>query len=114
MNDVSEMRRGPRTSGSWKLGILLLFIGLLSFFTLAKNSYNLPQSSPIRRVASASKMCVGRVVSVPSPIAACRTAITSDRRDASTGTFTLTAAKPRFPSAAWLRHPSLRSPPSSL
>ena len=114
MNDVSEMRRGPRTSGSWKFGILLLFIGLLSFFTLAKNSYNLPQSSPIRRVASASKMCAGRSTVARSPIAARASEPTFASHDVRTEKFTRKAIEPRVQPAAWLDHPSLRSPPSSL
>jgi hypothetical protein len=114
MNDVREMRRGPRTSGSWKLSILLLFIGLISFLTLAKNSYNLPQSNPVRRLASASKLCAGRFVSVPSPIAASQGATISDGHDARSEGFVLTALEPPVRSAASLSHPALRSPPSSL
>src|SRR5215472_3840641 len=114
MNDVGEMRRGQRTSGPWKLGILLVFVGLVSFLTLAKNSYNLPKSNPVRHLAGASKMCAGRFASVPGPIAACRSAITFARPYASAGRHTLAAIEPQIPSASWLDHPSLRSPPTSL
>ncbi|HXJ96578.1 MAG TPA: hypothetical protein VMT20_27380 [Terriglobia bacterium] len=108
------MRRGPRTSGSWKFGVLLLFVGLLSFFTLAKNSYNLPKSSPIRRVASASKMCVGRSMVAMSPFAARVSEPTFARYDVRTERFTRKPIEPPVEPAAWLEYPSLRSPPSSL
>jgi hypothetical protein len=114
MNDANEMRGRERGAGSRKLSILLLFIGLVSFLTLAKNSSNLPQSNPVRHLASASKMYAARSATVPNPLAAYKSAITCEKRNVRTERLTLGEMEFHLPSASWLDHPSLRSPPSYL
>jgi hypothetical protein len=66
---LQSERTRARNACLWKLSILLLLAGLVSVSALAKNSFEMPRSSPSHWVSQACKMREGSRVAAAHPVA---------------------------------------------
>ena len=102
-----------RNAGSWRLGILLLLVSLLSVAALAKRSFALPRSSPAHWVSQTCKMREARRVA--SPHAAILRAFTSILRGDQPRPRVIATRESDPPPTAtpgFFRHATLRGPPT--